>query len=284
MAEIGLLHPGEMGAAIGSALVDRGHNVSWASPGRSSASADRARAAGLTDLGSLSTVLERCDVVLSVCPPHAAASLAAEVAGFRGHFVDANAVSPATAAAIAERATGAGATYTDGGIIGPPPARPGTTRLYLSGPAAPDVAELFAGSRVEAIALPGEPFSASALKMAFSAWNKGAQALLLAAQALARAGGVEDALAAEWDRADGPAAHAPAHAGGQAARKGWRWSGEMEEIAAAMEAAGLPPGFHAAAADIYARAPADPGAAADAATLARVVDALLAGPAGGALA
>ena len=32
---VGLLHPGEMGAAIGDALRERGHDVLWASEGRS---------------------------------------------------------------------------------------------------------------------------------------------------------------------------------------------------------------------------------------------------------
>jgi hypothetical protein len=39
-----------------------------------------------------------------------------------------------------------------------------------------------------------------------------------------------------------------------AAAKGWRWIGEMEEIAAAMNAAGLPDGFHEAAAEVFDRA------------------------------
>ena len=36
-------------------------------------------------------------------------------------------------------------------------------------------------------------------------------------------------------------------------RKAWRWVAEMEEIAATFEAAGLPGGFHHAAAEIYGR-------------------------------
>jgi hypothetical protein len=39
-----------------------------------------------------------------------------------------------------------------------------------------------------------------------------------------------------------------------AAAKGWRWVAEMEEIAASMAAAGLPAGFHEAAAEIFDRA------------------------------
>jgi len=37
------------------------------------------------------------------------------------------------------------------------------------------------------------------------------------------------------------------------ARKAWRFVGEMEEIAASFEDAGLPGGFHQAAAEIYRR-------------------------------
>ena len=37
------------------------------------------------------------------------------------------------------------------------------------------------------------------------------------------------------------------------ARKAWRWIAEMEEIAASFEAAGLPGGFHLAAAEIHRR-------------------------------
>jgi hypothetical protein len=51
----------------------------------------------------------------------------------------------------------------------------------------------------------------------------------------------------------------------------------MEEIAASMAAAGLPPGFHQAAAAIYRRAPhVTTPAPADEHTLSRVADALLA--------
>ena len=35
--------------------------------------------------------------------------------------------------------------------------------------------------------------------------------------------------------------------------KAWRFAGEMEEIAATFEGAGLPGGFHQAAADVYRR-------------------------------
>jgi 3-hydroxyisobutyrate dehydrogenase-like beta-hydroxyacid dehydrogenase len=251
MTTIGLLHPGEMGAALGARLRERGHRVAWAGDGRSAGTRSRAEAAGLRDAGPLGALLDRCAVVVSVCPPHAALDVARAVAGYGGVFVDANAVSPATATEIGRVVEDGGARFVDGGIVGPPPERAGTTRLYLSGTAAPEVAALFDGTPVEAPVLGGEPGLASALKMAYAAWTKGTAAMLLAIGATAREAGVEDALLAEWKRSQPDVPGRLAAAGGAAERKGWRWVGEMEEIAATLAAAGQPDGFHRAAAEVF---------------------------------
>jgi 3-hydroxyisobutyrate dehydrogenase-like beta-hydroxyacid dehydrogenase len=105
-----------IGAAAGSA------DVVWAGAGRSPATRDRATAAGVKDAGDLGGLTAVADVVISVCPPDAALELARAVAatGFQRTFVDANAISPATAAEIDQAVTAAGATYVDGGIIGAP--------------------------------------------------------------------------------------------------------------------------------------------------------------------
>ncbi len=153
MTTIGVLHPGAMGAAVGACLSEAGHEVLWASDGRSDATAERARAAGMSDAGDAASLAARCDVLLSICPPHAAVAVARSVGGFGGVFVDANAVSPETAAAIAAFA---GPGYVDGGIIGPPPTRPGATRLYLSGERAGEVAAAFAPTRLDARAIEGD--------------------------------------------------------------------------------------------------------------------------------
>jgi hypothetical protein len=92
------------------------------------------------------------------------------------------------------------------------------------------------------------------VKMAYASWTKGSAALLLAARALARAEGVEDTLLAEWGISQPGLAGRSERAAGSAAAKGWRWVAEMEEIAAAMATAGLPDGFHLAAAEVYRRA------------------------------
>jgi len=247
---IGLLHPGAMGAALGAALRGRGERVLWASDGRSDATAGRARQAGLEDVGDVAALCRRCDVLISICPPHAAREVAALAAAFDGIYVDANAVSPATARAIGE---GVG-RFVDGGVVGSPPRSPGTTRLYLAGAEAETVAALFAGTTVDARIVSAMPGDASALKLAYAAWTKGSAALLLATRELARAEGVEEALLDEWRLSLPELEERSLAAARSADAKGWRWVGEMDEIARTFAAAGLPDGFHRAAAEIYGRA------------------------------
>jgi 3-hydroxyisobutyrate dehydrogenase-like beta-hydroxyacid dehydrogenase len=254
MTTVGLLHPGEMGAAVGGCLVTVGHTVLWDPSGRSRASTGRALAAELTGAG-FGPLISRAEVIFSICPPHAALDVASQVAdaGYSGLFVDANAIAPETARDVAAVVTAGGADYVDGGIIGPPPEGSGHTRLYLSGARAGEVMALFGRSALDARIADGPPFAASAVKMAYAAWTKGTSALLLACRALARAEGVESTLLDEWSLSQRALPDQSQRAAASAAAKGWRWVGEMDQIAASMAAAGLPPGFHEAAADIYDR-------------------------------
>jgi 3-hydroxyisobutyrate dehydrogenase-like beta-hydroxyacid dehydrogenase len=246
--KVGLLHPGEMGTAVGAALVAGGHEVLWASDGRSAETAGRAEAAGFRDAGTVEAM--DADVLLSICPPHAAVDVARSAAGFAGIYVDANAVSPATARSIAAFMP----SFVDGGIIGPPPRAAGDTRLYLSGPAG-EVAGLFERTIVDARVISTEPGAASALKMVYAAWSKGTAALLLAILEVARAEGVEEDLRAEWRDSLPELLDREPRALRSGETKGWRWAGEMEEIASTFGAAGQPPGFHAAAAEVFRRFP-----------------------------
>jgi 3-hydroxyisobutyrate dehydrogenase-like beta-hydroxyacid dehydrogenase len=247
-----------MGAAVGAVLGENGTTVLWAGEGRSRESHARAVEAGLTDLGSLAELVSLSDVVLSICPPSAALATARAVsaAGFNGLYVDANAVSPATAAAVAAIVRAARADYVDGGIIGPPPRQDGgLTRLFLSGPRAAQAAALFEPSPLGPIqveVIDDTATSASALKMVFAAWSKGSQALLLAIRAAAQATGVEDALLEVWASTTPDVLPRVERAAGITDRA-WRWVGEMEEISDTFTDAGLPGGFHTAAADVFAR-------------------------------
>jgi 3-hydroxyisobutyrate dehydrogenase-like beta-hydroxyacid dehydrogenase len=223
--------------------------VLWASAGRGQQTAARAAAAGLRDVGSVAALRSRCEVVLSIVPPHAAVEVAEAFNGFAGVYVDANAVSPETVRVVAEAS---GARFVDGGIIGPPPSRAGTTRLYLSGAEAAAVAQLFEGTALDAIVLDGDVGAASALKMTYAAWTKGTAALLVAIRETARAHGVDDELVAEWAVSQPQLAERYSRALDSTADKGWRWVGEMREIAATFAAAGQPDGFHFAAAEVFA--------------------------------
>jgi 3-hydroxyisobutyrate dehydrogenase-like beta-hydroxyacid dehydrogenase len=254
IATVGLLHPGAMGAAVGRVLTQAGRTVLWASEGRSAESAARARQAGLEDAGSVAELAAGSELVLSICPPHGALATARSVGALEGIYVDANAVSPATAAEIRAVVQEAGARYVDGGIIGPPPEGPQpTARLYLSGADAPAVAALFAGTGFETPVLDGGPTAASALKMAYAGWTKGTAALLLTMREAARAHGVEEALVREWEHSIPSLPDRSAQAARAADEKGWRWVAEMREIAATLAAADLPAGFHEAAAEVFER-------------------------------
>jgi hypothetical protein len=129
----------------------------------------------------------------------------------------------------------------DGSVI----ARTGLN-LYLSGDAedVAGVAALFPEGEVKAIPLEGGIGAASALKMAFGGWNKIGVALAAQAHAIARAYGVEDALAGEGVESDRILNAAP---------KAWRWAPEMEEVAATCVALGLPDAIPRGAADLYSR-------------------------------
>ena len=252
---VALFHPGNMGVTIGAAAATSGARVVWASHQRRQATHERATRARLVDVDSLAHAIQASDLILSVCPPHAALELARKVATHRfdGVYVDANAVSRATAEQIGDVVSQGGASFVDGGIIGPPVTRAGTTRLYLSGARAPEVAELFSTSLLDARAIGAAPGAASALKIAYAAWTKCTDALVLAVRALAQREGVDRALLQEWRISQPDLERRSTRAAALAAPKAWRYIGEMREIAEAFEAAGLTGGFHKAAAELYER-------------------------------
>src|SRR5438309_11403615 len=156
MTTIGLLNPGEMGSMVGAAVRSAGARVLWAGEGRSTATRKRASDAGLEDAGSVASVVRACEVILSVCPPHAAVDVATQVAALRfaGTYVDGNAVSPATAREIGGIVEKGGANFVDGGIIGPPPVEAGATRFYVPGPSAERIAALLTAGPLQALVLP----------------------------------------------------------------------------------------------------------------------------------
>ena len=250
--KIGILHPGEMGISVCRAVHASGHEVLWCSEARSRATLERASSVDAMAIGSLEKFCRKADGIISVCPPHAAQALAKAVAstGYEGIYLDANAVSPATAESISEII---GPNYVDGGIIGPPANDPGSTRMYVSGNLSDEVVEWLSEGNLEVIDIGKGKVRASTLKMAYAAYTKGSSALILAVNALAEAGGVRDELVREWSISQpGLDKRSDAAAKGSS-RKAWRFVGEMAEIAVTFEKLGLPGGFHQSAGEIYRR-------------------------------
>ncbi|MGD9990331.1 DUF1932 domain-containing protein [Pseudonocardia sp.] len=254
---VGILHPGAMGAALGSALKPRAGAVVWAAAGRSDVTSKRAEIADLVGVPDVAELARRSDVVISICPPHAALDVAGQVAdAVRDHphpplYVDANAVSPATVekiAALFDRDR-----VVDGSVIGPAAWEAGRTVLWLAGTAAPAVASLFEGSPFAARVLDADLGAASALKACFALHTKALPTIWAVMTAAARDYGVLADLRAEVGRMGGDLDAQLAALGGRSGDRAWRWAGEMDEAADTVAAKGLPDGFSRAAAEVYRR-------------------------------
>jgi len=252
---VGILHPGEMGISVAACAQNSGQKVYWASQGRSIETRGRADEFGLLDAGTLTKLCETCSVIVSVCPPHAAEEVADQVlaSGYKGLYIDANAISPQRAARIGQAMAVSGAAFVDGGIIGGPAWEPKRTWLYLSGEQAQGAAALFSAGPLETAVIGDEIGKASALKMCYAAYTKGTSALLCAIMASAEALGVREDLERQWSRGGSDFAEQTTNRVRRVTGKAWRFAGEMDEIAATFESAGLPGGFHAAAGNLFER-------------------------------
>lgn len=251
---IGIIHPGAMGVSIAAAAQRSGHHVVWASEGRSAATRARAAQHSFEDVGTVARLCEACGYIISVCPPHSAEDVADEVlsAGFRGHYLDANAIAPQRAIRIGDEMQQAGITFVDGGIIGGPAWQPGTL-LYLSGEHTRDFAACFAAGPLETREIGPTLGRASALKMCYAAYTKGSTALLCAVVAAAEGYNVRAELFEQWAGEDPDKVEREVRRVRGVTAKAWRFVGEMEEIAATFRATGLPGEFHDAAALLYGR-------------------------------
>jgi len=252
---IGILHPGAMGISVAASALQSGHLACYASEGRSDATRSRAAEHHLRDLKTVAQLCQDCSLIISVCPPHAAEDVAQQVIdhGFKGLYLDANAISPQKAQHIDAMLSSAGIAFVDGGIIGGPAWTPDETWMYLSGKESARFADCFSAGPLEISVIGEEIGKASALKMCYAAYTKGTTALLTSILALSESQGIRSELMSQWDR-DWPGF--PKQTETRARRvttKAWRFAGEMDEIASTFEAAGLPGGFHRSAGDVYRR-------------------------------
>ncbi|MEM6549458.1 MAG: DUF1932 domain-containing protein [Pseudomonadota bacterium] len=253
---VAILMPGDMGHGVGQALIERGHPVVTALAGRSAHTRGLAEKAGIRDAGTLADAVAAADVVLSILPPdravpqaEAAAKAMAET-GASPAYVDCNAISPMTAAKVAEALAPARCPVIDCGIIGLNPLKAPPTRFYVSGPDCGAMTALDSDAiRVEVM---GDKMGdASALKMVYAALTKGSWTLQTALLMTAMRLGVLDPLLKEFDYSQAGPVQAmrartpflPADAA--------RWVPEMEEIAATFASAGVTPDFHNGAAEVF---------------------------------
>jgi 3-hydroxyisobutyrate dehydrogenase-like beta-hydroxyacid dehydrogenase len=252
---VGFLHPGEMGISLAVSAQESGHTAYWVSDGRSNRTRERAERFNLVDAGTLKQLCRICSVIVSVCPPHAAEEVAANVlsCSYTGLYLDANAISPQRSLRISDSIERSGARYVDGGIIGGPAWEKGETRLYLSGPEADRAAACFSSGALDVLIIGDSIGKASALKMCYAANTKGTTALLCAIVALAERLEVRSELNDVWSHGGSDFSERTNARVTRVTRKAWRFMGEMGEIADTFENVGLPGGFHRAAGTIYQR-------------------------------
>lgn len=255
-ATIAILMPGDMGHAVGGALRAHGHDVITCLKGRGEHSRRLAGEAGLRDVDSIHDIVQQAGMILSILPPASAPDLAASVAEAMSDdrcfpvYVDCNAISPQTAQQVGAMITQAGAPFIDAGIIGMAPGKGSGPRIYVSGENLEPMLELD-GKGFAVIEAGRNIGEASALKMVYAGLTKGTwtlqTAVLLAAQQL----GVREALLEEFSYSQSAALSAMRSRIPFLPADSARWVGEMEEIASTFADAGLPEGFHKAAADIF---------------------------------
>jgi 3-hydroxyisobutyrate dehydrogenase-like beta-hydroxyacid dehydrogenase len=254
--KVGLMTPGDMGQAVAVRIKDRGFAVCTALDKRSDRSRSLAREAGLTDVGSIARLVAECDVVLSIMNPAAAVEFAREAAaGLRASgrntlIADCNAIAPDTVGEIAGLIEAAGGRFLDASIIGSPPRGNARSNLYVSGPGAADL-ERLAGPQLAVRVVSERIGDASALKMCYSALNKGTQGLWLEVLIAAQRLGVDRMLeeqvrATRADLLDFVLSQFPI-----LTPKAYRWVPEMIEISKTLGSAGITPKVFQGEADIY---------------------------------
>jgi 3-hydroxyisobutyrate dehydrogenase-like beta-hydroxyacid dehydrogenase len=201
---VGILSPGEMGAAVAAVLRAHGLRLVTCLEGRSARTRQRADAAGLAAVPTLTELVPTVDAVLSIVPTLSAPSVGAGIAqameqtGKSIVFVEANAISPMTSAAIEQTITRAGGRYVDGCIIGGPTDVGGSTMFYLSGAEAEVAAAALRGGGVRTEVLGKQAGQASAFKMGYAGFTKGTTALLLELTLMAHKWGFLDAILAKY--------------------------------------------------------------------------------------
>ena len=248
---------GDMGHAVGRALGESDIRVITCLAGRSEHSRNLAEIGGISDVENLELMVSEADVILSIMPPSAAEEFANDITsvlkatGETLMYVECNAIAPDTTRRIEAMITSAGAGYTDAGIIGSAPGRPGSPpRFYARGPTLDPILDL-EGKGITGIPMGSEIGRASSIKMCYAGLTKGTTTLLTAVATAAESLGITEELSAELASSQSAAYDGMKRAVPRLPLDAGRWIGEMEEIAMTFASAGVTDKFHQAARDIF---------------------------------
>ena len=255
---VGLFSPGQMGSAIGNVLRHNGLDVMTPLSGRSEATLMRAEQAGLRDSGSVEALIAESDIVISVLTPAEAESIVAKVTdaardnGKKPFFVDCNALAPAVKIRMDERVREVGGVFVDAGIFGGPPKIDGSgPRIYCSGPDT----SVFESLREYGLNIPPcvgpEIGQAAGLKMLHTTAGKGTRAVWIELLVAARAMGLSDVLAQEFEAGGILVKPQLIEAIAHEPRRSARMIDELEEVARTYEGLGLTPKMMEGAADLH---------------------------------
>ncbi|MDA1258074.1 MAG: DUF1932 domain-containing protein [Chloroflexi bacterium] len=257
---VAIMGAGDMGHAVGKALGESGFEVVTCLAGRGEHTRSLAAIAGMRDAGTLDAMISEADIVLSIMPPAAAEGFAMEVAAAIQRsgstpmfpmFVECNAISPDTTRRIETAIRNAGAEYTDAGIIGSAPGKPGSPpRFYASGPDLGPISELD-GKGIKVMPMGDEVGRASAIKMCYAGLTKGTTSLYTAVATAAESLGITEELGAELSSSQSAAYEGMQRVVPRLPLDAGRWIGEMEEIAITFASAGVTDKFHQGARDIF---------------------------------
>jgi len=236
---IAIIGAGEMGAAVGRRLREAGARVLISLNGRSAASVDRVRCAGLKGINDDQRLTDGVDCILSIVPPAAALEVAERLstplrnAASPPPFADCNAISPTTMHRI-ERLLDP-LPVIDAGIIGGPPLSGSQDpsagpRFYASGPHAHRLAALTRYG-LDIVVMDAPIGAASGLKLAYAGLTKGFTALAAAIVTAASRDGLAEALRIELGRSQPQFLDRIDRLVPAMFPKAYRWVAEMEQIA-----------------------------------------------------
>jgi 3-hydroxyisobutyrate dehydrogenase-like beta-hydroxyacid dehydrogenase len=234
MTTVAIIGAGAMGSGVGRRLVERGAKVLALLEGRSKASRERARVAGM-ESASLEEIA-KAELILSIVPPARAGAVVETLApvfagGSPPLFCDANALAPETKRRLAARVAELGGRMVDGTIIGGPPAETyDGPRLYVCGDGAEEVAHLNRFG-IDTRVLAGPLGTAATLKMCYGGINKGVIGLVTALLLAAQRHGADEDLLAEMKISQKELLARHARAIPSMYPKAYRWDAEMHEIA-----------------------------------------------------